>query len=199
VGRHSAPGRGAFAVSLLSAAGRAVLVLALVAVVAAGTVLAANRLADRPVGALDPTVHAPAPVEETTERGAPLPSEELPSPAATVAGEQITAAPSSEVDVPPSEPPAAPVAGRTVQVLDAGGGSAAAGAAASVLEARGLEVVAVHVVRCCRASAVLHTDDDATAARAVADALGVAQVGPNGGVYASTVDLHVLVGQDWQP
>ncbi len=144
-------------------------------------------------GAADeqPTVSAPTTPAATT----PATSTPVGTPSPTD-GATPTATPTGPAT--PTEPTAtlAP-ADVSVQVLDATGGEGGAAEVAADLQDAGYEVVAENAaVTTYEQTTVFYTEDRQDAARQIADEFGYPVVEAKPDNLSSSVDVHVVVGQD---
>lgn len=123
--------------------------------------------------------------DEEAEEAEPEPSP-TPTPTPTEDAEELVAAAADPADT-------------TVQVLDAGGGSAATEAAVEALRELGYRVTNVTSSRTdVERTTVWYTEDNEPEARALRARDGrFAEVGPNERLNEGT-NVHVLVGPDWQ-
>lgn len=199
-GRHAIPGDRSFAASLLRSLASAVALVTLVAAAfwGIGRFQPTGELGDPGDGtgpALEepPVAHAPPAEEETGYETLGLPSRLTPSPTASASA---TATPS-----PSSSPTVAIAPSRvSVQVLDAAGDDGVrARRAVSRLRADGYNVVATNEAsRVYSRTEVMYSPGKEAAARQIASAYGLSEVRPKPSNLTSRVDVHLVIGRDYQ-
>lgn len=212
--RHADPNDHSFQRSLARAAGRALLLLALVGALTAGVArLGAKGGGDddvtRPPGG--PLSATTSPSESPVDDGGDVLDDLTETPRETVAITPVPSEPPVPDDAPtPTEEPGVPPAteagasvspvpaGMTVQVLDGVGDGERTRSAARRLEELGYEVVAVNVSsRQAADTSVLYTEGNRAAAeQLVATDPRFGTVGANDR-FAADVTLHVVIGVDW--
>jgi len=210
--RHAAPNDHSFERSLARAAGRALLLLALVAALTAGVARLGTRgggadVTRPPGGTPVASPEVPASASQETDVLAdltespretvaitPRPSE----PAATEEGPSPIELPGIPPEEQPTAQPSAVTSGMTVQVLDGVGDGERARSAASRLEELGYQVVALNVSsRQAAETSVLYTEgNEAAAEQLVATDPRFGTVGANDR-FSADVALHVVIGADW--
>ncbi len=199
-GRHAIPGDHSFAASLLRNVASAVALVTLVATAfwGIGRFQAAGELGDPGGGegpALEgPPLAQPPPAEEETDyESHTLPSTLTPSP---------TVSPYTTSSPSPSSSPTVVIAPSriSVQVLDAAGDSGLrARRAVSQLRADGYNVVATNEAsRVYSRTQVMYSPGKEAAARQIASAYGLSGVRPKPSNLTSKVNVHLVVGRDYQ-
>lgn len=211
--RHADPNDTSFQRSLARAAGRALLLLAVVAAMTAGVARLGTRgtegdVSRPPGGPLATTLPASQSpseddgdvLEDLTETPRETVAITPAPPDAPQPGEVPT--PTEEPGIPPEgEPGASPTAvpsGVTVQVLDGVGDEERSRSAAARLEELGYEVVAVNLSsRQAAETSVLYTQGNRAAAEQLVASDPRFRAVEANDRFAADVTLHVVVGADW--
>lgn len=199
-GRHTIPGDRSFVASLLLNLAGAVGLVTLLATAFWGIgrmqpTAEIGELADGEVPPLQGPPAAIAPLPQTESEREPTPLSALTAPSPTLSP-SVTSSPT------PSASPTATIAPSriTVQILDAAGdGGARARAAASRLKADGYSVVAMNEAsRVYSRSEVMYSPGDESKARQIAAVYGFSSVRPKPANLTNTVDVHLVIGRDYQ-
>ncbi len=197
-GRHTIPGDHGFVVSLLRNLAGAVALVTMVATAFWGigravptAEIGAAGDAEMPLGG-PPNAMAPLPKTESEVEPAPEVSA-IPSP---------TLSPDATATPTPNPSPTATVSPSriSVQILDAAGdGGSRARIAASRLRADGYNVVAMNQAsRTYPRTEVMYSPGDEAKARQIAFAYGFSSVRPKPANLTSEVDVHLVIGRDYQ-